>query len=543
ETQRRFGGSVLETSYTEAGRLHSLTLSTPNADPRTLEYRYTPRGQLSDIVSPFASQHYEYDGTGRLIHERSAHRSADYHLDLAGNRLINRYMPEAFMADMRHPGNRLSEDAHFHYQYDAQGNLSQKISKRDAGEVHHYRYDRSHRLVSYLCYQDGEALRGGRYCYDPLGRRIGKQVMQRNQPKHISWFGWDGDKLVLTERDGTRIHTVYLPRSFVPLLRFEGDKPPIITPLADKLEQEVGIALPPDFKQTLHHIEQALRANRLSTEQHAWLNQVQLSPDYLENLLDPLPDTPYAAQLYDCNHLGTPLQLINLNGHIDWSITLDAWGNALSEENPHQLHQPIRMQGQQYDEESGLHFNRHRYYDPTIGRYITQDPIELEGGTNFYRYTVNPLQQVDPLGLYNLYDLFIEQWKDNVEGTSSTDISGAIDIVSIGGSAGAGIAFGKKKGELISDICGYLTACGHAGIGGGLSAAITETTTSSQPSTGLSNSAGIFGSGAFLGKFGVAIQTDMDNPELASTSGSVGIGAGAFAGTLVCYTAQFCLEN
>ncbi|WP_282808918.1 RHS repeat-associated core domain-containing protein, partial [Hafnia alvei] len=262
-----------------------------------------------------------------------------------------------------------------------------------------YRYDRSHRLVSYLCYQDGEALRGGHYCYDPLGRRIGKQVVQRNQPKHISWFGWDGDKLVLTERDGTRIHTVYLPHSFVPLLRFEGDKPPIITPLADKLEQEVGIALPPDFKHTLHHIELALRANRLSTEQHAWLNQVQLSPDYLTTLLDPLPDTPYAAQLYDCNHLGTPQQLINLNGQIDWSITLDAWGNAFSEENPHQLHQPIRMQGQQYDEESGLHYNRHRYYDPTIGRYITQDPIGLDGGMSFYSYPVDPLQFIDPLGL------------------------------------------------------------------------------------------------------------------------------------------------
>ncbi|NLS52775.1 RHS repeat-associated core domain-containing protein, partial [Hafnia alvei] len=245
----------------------------------------------------------------------------------------------------------------------------------------------------------------GRYCYDPLGRRIGKQLMQRNQPKHISWFGWDGDKLVLTERDGTRIHTVYLHHSFVPLLRFEGDKPPTITPLADKLEQEVGITLPPDFKQTLHHIEQALRANRLSTEQHTWLNQIQLSPEYLATLVDPLPDTPYAAQLYDCNHLGTPQQLINLNGDIDWSITLDAWGNTLSEENPHQLHQPIRMQGQQYDEESGLHYNRHRYYDPTIGRYITQDPIGLDGGWNFYGYPTNPLSGVDPLGLSNQINL------------------------------------------------------------------------------------------------------------------------------------------
>ncbi|UHM92582.1 RHS repeat-associated core domain-containing protein [Rahnella victoriana] len=44
------------------------------------------------------------------------------------------------------------------------------------------------------------------------------------------------------------------------------------------------------------------------------------------------------------------------------------------------MYQPIRMQGQHYDEESGLHYNRHRYYDPTLGRYITQDPIGLLGG-------------------------------------------------------------------------------------------------------------------------------------------------------------------
>jgi RHS repeat-associated protein len=57
------------------------------------------------------------------------------------------------------------------------------------------------------------------------------------------------------------------------------------------------------------------------------------------------------------------------------------------------------MQGQHYDEESGLHYNRHRYYDPTLGRYITQDPIGLLGGWNLYRYTNNPIRFIDPLGL------------------------------------------------------------------------------------------------------------------------------------------------
>ncbi|MBM3006566.1 polymorphic toxin type 34 domain-containing protein, partial [Escherichia coli] len=54
---------------------------------------------------------------------------------------------------------------------------------------------------------------------------------------------------------------------------------------------------------------------------------------------------------------------------------------------------------QQYDEESGLYYNRHRYYDPLQGRYITQDPIGLKGGWNFYQYPLNPVTNTDPLGL------------------------------------------------------------------------------------------------------------------------------------------------
>ena len=46
------------------------------------------------------------------------------------------------------------------------------------------------------------------------------------------------------------------------------------------------------------------------------------------------------------------------------------------------------------------------------------------------------------------------------------------DLISLGGHAGLGVAFAKKKGEMLSDICIYATACGHAGIGGGINAAI-----------------------------------------------------------------------
>ncbi|MDH2434014.1 RHS repeat-associated core domain-containing protein [Pokkaliibacter sp. MBI-7] len=59
----------------------------------------------------------------------------------------------------------------------------------------------------------------------------------------------------------------------------------------------------------------------------------------------------------------------------------------------------LRFQGQYYDGETGLHYNRHRYYHPGSGHYLTPDPIKLAGGLNHYQYVPNPVNWVDPLGL------------------------------------------------------------------------------------------------------------------------------------------------
>jgi RHS repeat-associated protein len=61
----------------------------------------------------------------------------------------------------------------------------------------------------------------------------------------------------------------------------------------------------------------------------------------------------------------------------------------------------FRFPGQYFDEETGLHYNMHRYYNPATGRYMTPDPIGLEGGINLYGFVQNdPVNFVDPWGLY-----------------------------------------------------------------------------------------------------------------------------------------------
>ncbi|GAB0063566.1 hypothetical protein IBA8401_45980 [Pseudomonas syringae] len=64
-----------------------------------------------------------------------------------------------------------------------------------------------------------------------------------------------------------------------------------------------------------------------------------------------------------------------------------------------EVEQNLRFQGQYFDVETGLHYNTFRYYDPEIGRFITQDPIGLSGGDNLYQYAPNPNGWVDPFGL------------------------------------------------------------------------------------------------------------------------------------------------
>ncbi|EFI0693718.1 RHS repeat protein, partial [Escherichia coli] len=128
----------------------------------------------------------------------------------------------------------------------------------------------------------------------------------------------------------------------------------------------------------------------------------EYSPDVVTGLITRITTPDGRASAFYYNHHS---QLTSATGPDGLEIRreYDEWGNLLNDENPHHLQQLIRLPGQQYDEESGLYYNRHRYYDPLQGRYITQDPIGLKGGWNFYQYPLNPVQYIDSMGLASKY--------------------------------------------------------------------------------------------------------------------------------------------
>ncbi|MDV1805511.1 RHS repeat-associated core domain-containing protein, partial [Escherichia coli] len=425
ETLRSFGRYELTTAYTPAGQLQSQHLNSLQYDR---DYTWNDNGELIRISSPRQTRSYSYSDTGRLtgVHTTAANLDIriPYATDPAGNRLPDPELhPDSTLSMW--PDNRIARDAHYLYRYDRHGRLTEKtdlipegVIRTDDERTHRYHYDSRHRLVHYTRTQYAEPLVESRYLYDLLGRRVAKRVWRRERDltgwmslswkPEVPWYGWDGDRLTTIQNDRTRIQTVYQPGSFTPLIRVETATGELAKTqrrsLADALQQSGGedggsVVFPPVLVQMLDRLESEILTDRVSEESRRWLASCGLTVEQMQNQMDPVYTPARKIHLYHCDHRGLPLALVSTEGTTAWYAEYDEWGNQLNEENPHQLQQLIRLPGQQYDEESGLYYNRHRYYDPLKGRYITQDPIGLKGGWNFYQYPLNPISEIDPQGL------------------------------------------------------------------------------------------------------------------------------------------------
>ncbi len=147
-------------------------------------------------------------------------------------------------------------------------------------------------------------------------------------------------------------------------------------------------------------------------------------------------------------------ELTDGEGRLRWRAAYRAWGNTVQEhweaadldgralalnatEHAAPIEQNLRYQGQYLDRDTGLHYNTFRYYDPYVGRFISPDPIGLEGSFNLYEYAPKPIAWIDPWGWINRnansakgrYELYAMYESENP----------GVKILKIGGSSGESV--------------------------------------------------------------------------------------------------------
>ena len=162
------------------------------------------------------------------------------------------------------------------------------------------------------------------------------------------------------------------------------------------------------------------------------------------------------------------LALLNPQGKTLWRREKQTlWGLLFSNEyrqsNP--LNPQMLFAGQYYDEESGLAYNRFRYYDPESGNYISSDPIGLSGGERPFRYVGNPMDWVDMFGLARCHGLpsarkagGTGKYYDKVNGQGLYVLrnprTNKIEYVGRGDAPMRGVAHknSQDKGHLVQDI-------------------------------------------------------------------------------------------
>jgi RHS repeat-associated protein len=284
--------------------------------------------------------------------------------------------------------NLLREYAGTHYNYDERGNQTQRWNDGAPSDL---QWDLFDRLVHF---RDSRLTVD--FAYDPLGRRLYKHSKAHYRPRPEAGTGWNQNEHARKEQELGCGFTLY---------GWDGDT----------LAWESSPARHPgETGRTVHYLfEPGTFVPVVQAIRHATIRLIN-QPTYqgrYNRKEDPLWTYKPTAQpidvfaWYQCDHLGTPQELTDQNGSTAWSAQYKAWGEAHEQRSDFAqkvgLKNPIRFQGQYQDPETGLHYNRHRYYDPRVGRFISKDPIGYLGGLNLYQYASNPISWVDPSGLSN----------------------------------------------------------------------------------------------------------------------------------------------
>lgn len=331
-------------------------------------YQYDAVGNISQIESDLGKTSYGYDNLDRLMQASPDNAlqalglpQEKYSYDAVGNRISSQHQPGMWSYNgdnqlVQYPRVEpfsVAAPAETRVNYTPQGHTQKETSSQ--GE-RTYGYNAAERLIEVT--QGSQTMQ---YRYDIMGRRISKTIGQ-GQSTSTTYYLY-GEHGLMGEANAQE-----------QVIKAYGFSPKAI-------QQELWSTDP---------IWQAsVQSNSLTASTTGYY--------YLHT-----------------DHLGTPVLATDKSGAISWKAVAEAFGatGSLPESS---ITMNLRLPGQYFDSETGMHYNFHRDYRPSTGKYVQSDPIGLRGGIGLYSYVhQNPIKDIDPSGLKNLSASWINPPKVNV---------------------------------------------------------------------------------------------------------------------------------
>ncbi|MCA8257283.1 DUF6531 domain-containing protein [Burkholderia sp. AU31624] len=379
-----------EFSYDAGGQLAAQrTLLVNTGSLFASEYVYDANGELIEKRdSRGGVECFQYDPMGRITsHIDPAGRLQRLLYDSSGDRLktqVRERRTAGAGVDQAATWIREGELESCYFAYDRVGNL---IRKQDAEQDLTLRWDSAGQLVETMAIRPDIIAASGatiqihaRYEYDALRRRVRKIVHERGHRRtghpavsRTSRFFWDGN---------------------APCGEYAASG------------SEAGDSGLSQTRDRQHEVQQARTrtagANR-PVSIREWIYYPGTFRPFAAIHCDLANESPLYGSgsfyFYQNDPNGAPVRMHDAGGDVVWEARYCSTGAVRGVDR--WVAQPIRLQGQYCDPESNLYYNRYRYFDPSTGSFISQDPLGLGGGDNPYQFSPNIFAWIDPLGLIN----------------------------------------------------------------------------------------------------------------------------------------------
>lgn len=342
-----------------------------------LTFEYDRRGQLSAIGN--GQQTYQrmlYDHTGLMIERQLAGFSERREYDARRRMQRQRLVPRKHEVVIRD------------YGYDAEDNLL-RVSDTLRGETN-YEYDAGYRLIRVTHSTRGTVS----HRYDPCGN-----LMQNG---NVTLDYAAGNRLI---RNGNTTLDHDANGRVISATSPDGVTQYVWNPLGQLVE-----VIHPGGDRTRYGYDglgrRVIKDQNGRETRYYWACNDLLSEHSPDGVIDYaigefVPDILWEngeIRHVVIAHVAMPYELLDRNGDLIWVGDYNEWGQLIGQEARGGSNL-IRLPGQYADGETGLHYNRYRFYDPSSFTFLSPDPIGLRGGMNEYLYAPNAINWSDPFGL------------------------------------------------------------------------------------------------------------------------------------------------